>query len=141
LNLGLDLLRKTFLFGLAIVVGSLFAALATMAWFSGFDPNPKTFPLELFGLALTYVGFGALPALLFGVPPLRFLRRRRYPLGPSLAALTGGGLITGGLLMFATFGSLRVFDSFTQLGAIVGASYGLALGLLLLPRSPSLAAA
>ncbi|MBA3666519.1 MAG: hypothetical protein H0W65_02195 [Sphingomonas sp.] len=90
----------------------------------------------MLGIAGTYVIFGAFPALFFGLPAIRFLRRRAYSLLPATGVLTVGGGIVGALLMFVTFGMFKTFGVFEQFGAIAGASIGFVLGLLFFARSP-----
>jgi hypothetical protein len=117
------------LFVLSILLGAILGSFLSFLWDVPRRMEGMT-PLVMLGIAMTYAGFGAIPALLFGVPSILFLKRRGYSRGPATAALAIGGGVVGGLLMFVTFGGFHGFGSFERLGATAGASIGFMLGLL-----------
>ena len=75
--------------------------------------------------------FATLPAIVFGLPAVILLRRRGADKAKATIALTVGGAIVGWLLLS---GSLETFKSW---GALIGASIGLMMGVLMLssPRT------
>ena len=126
--------EEVLLFVVGVLGGSILGAILTLAWDFPRSLENAT-PLLAVGYAMTYAGFGAIPSLIFGLTAILFLKHKGYSLWPATAALTVGGGIVGGLLMFATFGMFRGFGPFEQLGATAGASIGFMLGLLLFARS------
>ena len=130
----LSLLRQTLVFVLSIVGGSILGAVLSFAW--GLPTSLENItPLVVLGVALTYAGFGSIPALLFGLPAILLMKRKGHARWPATAVLTVGGGTIGALLMFVTFGGFKGFGSFEQLGATAGASIGFVLGLLLFSQS------
>jgi hypothetical protein len=82
------------------------------------------------GIAMTYAAFGIIPAAIFGLPAILFLKRRSYSRWPATAILALGGGAVGALLMLVTFTGLEL------LGGTAGASIGFALGLSFFFVSP-----
>ena len=114
---------------LGVVGGSILGAGLSTAWNMSLFEN--SMPLTLFGIAALFALFGAIPALLFGIPAIRLLKGRGYSRWPATAVLTVGGGVVGGFLMFVTFGGFQTFGQFERLGATAGSSIGFLLGLLL----------
>jgi hypothetical protein len=109
---------------LALLLGSTLAALISVA-VSG--PESVTVLIAI-GVAGTYVIFGLVPAVAFGLPALWVLKRRNVTRLVAVLAMTVGGAAVGALV---TFG---IFNRFEPLGAIGGASIGLLQGFLMYPK-------
>ena len=109
---------------LGVLVGGLLGGLLSLAWDFPRSLDNAT-PLIVFGMGLTYVVFGAVPALLFGIPAIRFLRRKGYSRWPATSILAIGGVAVGVALTAVTF------TGFEKYGGTAGASIGFMLGVFL----------
>jgi hypothetical protein len=131
-------LRGALLFVIAVLVGSFLGSALSHLWDSAGGLAHIT-PVIFVGIAMTYAAFGAIPALLFGLPSVFFLKRKGYTRWPAAAFLTVGGGLIGGLIMFVMFDVFRI-GHFVLLGATAGASIGLAIGIVLFAGSSSVEA-
>jgi len=126
----INLLRTVALFILALALGGMLAGLiASTGLVVGKLKMPDLSELRaiIFGAGLTFAVFGGLPALVVGMPAVLLLRRMRVSrFEAPLILMTGGGVVGAGLMAMT-------FTGFELLGAAVGGSIGLMLGILVYP--------